>query len=142
MDRYNISVPKGSVLGTTLFLVYINDLPESIDGLVKIFTDDTKVCRAINSADTPVFLQNNVGKSDYWVGDGRCYTTQKNNIMFIWVKIQRPVNMKMGSGNNRSTIKRGEAEKDLRVIIDEKFNYYKHITKKLNSANRNLGIIF
>ena len=50
--------------------------------------------------------------------------------------------MKMGSGNNRSTIKRVEAEKDLRVIIDEKFNYYKHITKKLNSANRNLGIIF
>ena len=46
-------VPQGSVLGTTLFLVYINDLPEAIEGLVKIFADDTKVYRAIESTETP-----------------------------------------------------------------------------------------
>ena len=42
-------VPLGSGLGTTctLLLVYINDLPEAIDGLVKIVADDTKVYRAI-----------------------------------------------------------------------------------------------
>ena len=76
-------VPQGSFLGTTLFLVYINDLPEAIDGLVKIFADDMKVYQAIESADTPELLQNDVGKSEYWGVNGKCFTSQTNVIMFI-----------------------------------------------------------
>ena len=34
----------------------------------------------------------------------------------------------MGSGENRSTIKRVESEKDLGVFIDEKINFCEHIT--------------
>ena len=49
---------------------------------------------------------------------------------------------KMGSGDNRSTIKRVESENDLGVFIDEKLNFREHITKKVNIANKNLGIIF
>ena len=49
-----------------MFPVYINDLPEAIDGLVSLFADDTKVKRAIESADTAELLQNDVGKSEYW----------------------------------------------------------------------------
>ena len=48
----------------------------------------------------------------------------------------------MGSGDNRSAIKSVESEKDLGVFIDEKLNFPEHITKKVNIANRNLGIIF
>ena len=46
-------IPQGSVLGPILFLVYINDLPGAIRGLMKIFADDAKVYCEIESIDTP-----------------------------------------------------------------------------------------
>ena len=48
----------------------------------------------------------------------------------------------IGSGDNRSTIKRVESEKYLGVFIDEKLTFREHITKKVKIANRNIGIIF
>ena len=42
-------VPQGSVLGPTLFIYFINDLPNVTDLKTKIFADDTKVYTAINS---------------------------------------------------------------------------------------------
>ena len=109
---------------------------------MKIFADDTKVYRAIESADTPKLLQNDVGKSEYWGGEWKMfYNTYKSHHVHIGENTEAS-KYDMGSGENRSTIKRVESEKDLGVFIDEKLNFRGHITKKVNIANRNLGIIF
>ena len=42
-------IPQGSVLGLVLFLVFINDFPDVINVLVKLFADDAKLYSIVTS---------------------------------------------------------------------------------------------
>ena len=53
LDITNAGVPQGSDLGPTLFLFFINDLPDEVLSRIGIYADDT-------------ILYSSLGKSGFW----------------------------------------------------------------------------
>ena len=49
--KVNAGVPQGSVLGTLLFLVYINDLPDNIKSVMRLFADDSFLFTKVEGID-------------------------------------------------------------------------------------------
>ena len=101
-------VPHGSVLGPILFLIYINDLDDSITSNVLKFADDTKLFRKVNTDGDKQHLQNDLDKlvkwSDVQFWKCKCLHTGHRNLN---------VNYKMGDTVLGTTVK----EKDLGVTI-------------------------
>ena len=59
-------VPQGSVLGPTLFLIFVNDLPDVVKSNIIMFADDTKLYARSDTRDSVVQLQNDLSKLEEW----------------------------------------------------------------------------
>ena len=59
-------VPQGSVLGPTLFIYFINDLPDEAESFIKIFADDTKAYTSINTEEDQKRLQRTINNMVEW----------------------------------------------------------------------------
>ena len=104
-------VPQGSVLGPILFLIYINDLDDSITSNVQKFADYTKLFRKVNTDDDKQHLQNDLDRlvkwSEKWqmlfnFGKYKCLHTGHGNV---------DVHYNMGDTVLGTTVK----EKDMKV---------------------------
>ena len=59
-------IPQGSVLGPTLFVIYINDLLEDIKAEGLLFADDTKIFNQIKTGDDAMTLQADIDLLERW----------------------------------------------------------------------------
>ena len=59
-------VPQGTVMGPTLFLVYIIDLFDGLNSEGKLFTDDAKIYRRIKDITDNEHLQEDLNKLQEW----------------------------------------------------------------------------
>ena len=56
-------VPQGSVLGPLLFVLFVNDLPDSVKNVTQLFADDLKL---IAHASDKVSIENDLSSIEEW----------------------------------------------------------------------------
>ena len=138
--RVTSGVPQGSVLGPVLFLVYINDMPNEIHNIIKLFADDTKLYSTRNS-ETPLQTDLNtvVGWTKKWL---MTLNTQKCKHMHIGRSEQHNKLVLKDQIDQDIQLILAENEKDLGVTFDKDLKFGVHIQTSVNKANKTLGIIF
>ena len=78
--KINSGVPQGSVLGPLLFLIFINDLPDGITSLCKIFPDDTSLFSKVYDIDIPAKeLNSHLEKISKWAFQWKMQFTPDHN---------------------------------------------------------------
>ena len=55
-------VLQGSVLGPLLFILYVNDIPDIVEGGARMFAGDTKIYSVIKNFDDCLRLQQNLNQ--------------------------------------------------------------------------------
>lgn len=136
-------IPQGSVLGPTLFLIFINDLPDKVNNLVKIFADDTKIYSIINDEEDCQAMQRDLDNLSEWSKSWQLgFNAKKCKSMHIGFNNTKHVYTMLDSTTgNRTEILQVEEEIDLGVTFQSDLKFNKHIVKCVNKANKMIGII-
>ena len=60
-------MPQGSIVGSLLFIIYINNLDNGISSDISKFADDNKIGRIIRSESDVIDLQEDLDRLNEWV---------------------------------------------------------------------------
>lgn len=130
-------VPQGSVLGPTLFVYFINDMPDILDCMVKIFADDTKLYSPVHTADLRTKLQKNIDELLAWTDQWQIlFNADKCKVIHFGK--DNPCHEYTMNGN---VLESTDVEKDLGVHVDKNLSFEHHMTETVKKANRVLGMI-
>ena len=142
----NAGVPQGSILGPTLFLLYINDLPDDVICDVAIYTDDTTVYSKCDRAsdlwqqlelasELESDLQDTVDWGKKWLVDFNAGKTQL-------VSLDRSnnngsIDMKMGG----SILQEKSSFKMLGLTFSSKLDWISYIISIAKTASKKIGAL-
>ena len=128
-----------SVLGPTLFTLFINDLPDTIHNEVYLFADDTKIFSPIASGDDAETLQQDIEACLNWSAAWLLeFNKDKCKVLDIST---RPKDHHYQYQMHGNILSHSETEKDLGVEVDRQLRFTEHIYNKAKKANSIVAVI-
>ena len=130
-------VPQGSILGPLLFLIYINDLPDGLNSIAKLFADDTSLFSIVQDPnESAKYLNLDLSVISQWAYQWKMlfnpdpkkpaheviFSRKKNEVTYPSVFY------------NDIEVSRTHSQKHLGLVLDKKFTFKKQIKDKLNKA--------
>ena len=129
-------VPQGTVLGPTLFLIYINDLVAETKNHLTLYADDSKLFGTAEN----ISLQANFNQIQAWADKwllsfniSKCIT-----LHFSRGNPQHQYTMYNGKTSSTVLIPTFSSGRDLGVLLDNSLKFHKHTAKTVSKANANL----
>ena len=135
-------VPQGSVLGPTLFTLYVWDAPQVVKCIVSMFADDTKLYTVLTDRNSNLKLNNDLASMQTWSSRMQMtFNIEKCKVLHLGNNNPNYQYTMPMSGEAVHTLEVTIDEKDLGVTIDNQLKFSMHVQTQVAKANRILGCL-
>ena len=136
-------VPQGSILGPLLFIIYINDLPNSLcHGNATMFADDTNILKSAHNTQILIKEMNEDANNLYnWFSANKLSLNISKTYFIVFSKSKnvKLSGLKIKIGNTE--IERKETTLFLGMHIDSKLNWHEHILNLHTKISKSIYMI-
>ena len=136
-ERILAGVPQGSVLGPLLFLIYVNDITESLLSIVRLFADDTSLaCTTSNTVDLESILNHDLDIITKWSKQWLLtFNAAKTEVLYFGNQQPPVLNF------NDTLLDVTDTHKHLGLTFSDNCKWHKHIDNIILSGSKLLGIM-
>ena len=139
-----VGVQQGSILGSLMFLIYINDLSSELSSNPRLFADDTSLFLVVRDTDLSANPLNNdllkINNCIYqWKMSFNPNPSKQAQEVVFCCKIKKPSHPVLIFNNNQ--IIQTPYQKHPGFLLDERLNFGEHLRYIANKANTSIGLL-
>ena len=134
-------VPQSTVLGTLMFLLYINDIGLQKTSELGLFADDSVLYGVINNISSAEVLQSDLNKLVVWQRNGRWLSMPASFFFLLRVTRSRDNVVNDTYTMMGQPIPSVTQRKYLGVELDSELTWNEHISAITGTANSSLGFL-